>query len=487
MGQDKKLTDELNYRPITDWGAVTGSRVSRERINKLVEFKFNNRDDLTNDDLFAVHSEMFKRVFYAFAIAGEQLWNEEKSLRLFDRMGYIMGERGWQLQQERFGGGKVASAQIAWYQDMAHLFYGPGTHAYGHYDDDKCICTREKCLFKPPEGMEEKSKYCETFDRAYIRAYMDVQPGLVCRVDPFLPPDKLPIDVKAEEFPTYQGGTVCQHVWHYGTEEERNAAKEAPLSGRPADKPRLAASEADATDESELTDELDYRPVDDWGLGFGSRVSRERINQLVQFKFNNYDELSSDEIFAVHSEMFKRIFYAFAIAADDLWGEEEALKLFDRMGYIMGERGWQLQQERFGGGKVAAAQIAWYQDMAHLFYGPGTHAYGHYDDDKCICTREKCLFKPPEGMEEKSKYCETFDRAYIRAYMDVQPGLVCRVDPFLPPDKLPIDVKAEEFPTYQGGTVCQHVWHYGTEEERQAAKERPKSGRGADGKPLGSK
>ena len=78
MGQDKKLTDELNYRPITDWGAVTGSRVSRERINKLVEFKFNNRDDLTNDDLFAVHSEMFKRIFYAFAIAGEQLWNEEK-------------------------------------------------------------------------------------------------------------------------------------------------------------------------------------------------------------------------------------------------------------------------------------------------------------------------------------------------------------------------------------------------------------------------
>ncbi len=481
MARGKKFTDELKYRPVSDWGAMTGARTSRRRINKLVQFQFNDEKDLSNDDLFATHAEMFKRIFYAFAIAGEELWGEEKALQLFDRMGYNMGMRGWQLVQQRFNSDKVAPAQIAWYQDMAHLLYGPGTHAYGHYDAMNCICTREKCLFKPPEGLEDKAKYCEIFDRAYIRGYMDVQPGLVCTVDPFEAPDKLPIEVGVKNFRTYEGGTICQHIWRYGTEKERKAAREMPMTGRSSEE--LAPVPASTNNDQKLTDELDYKPVDDWGLRFGSRVSRERIDQLVKFQFNNYNDLSSDDIFATHAEMFKRIFYAFAVAGEQLWGEQPSLQLFDRMGYNMGMRGWKLVQKRFNTDKVAPAQIAWYQDYAHLFYGPGTHAYGHYDDQKCICTREKCLFKPPDGLEDKAKYCETFDRAYLRGYMDVQPGLVCTIDPFEHPNKLPIDVGAKKFPTYQGGTICQHIWRYGTEEEQKAAREVPLSGRRSDGKP----
>ncbi len=231
-------------------------------------------------------------------------------------------------------------------------------------------------------------------------------------------------------------------------------------------------------------DHQDYKPIDNWAMVSGGRIGRDRIRQLVELEFEGYEDISADDVVAACSERYKRTFYAFAEAAESLWGEEMALQLFDQMGYMMGVRKWKSVQKRYGAKKITPAQIAWFQDMGHLFYGPGTKAYSQCDGDKCVCTRHDCLFKRPEGLGDKAKYCETFDRAYIRGYMDVQPGLVCTLHTFLQPEELPIDAAVKSFPTYKGGTICQHVWRYGTEQERVAARETPMSNRRSDGKPL---
>lgn len=208
-----KKGDKEVYEPISDWGMVPGGRVSKERVEKLITFDFKDLNDLSIDDIFAGHTRMFKAIFYAFCTAAEQLWGEDKAMELVKRMGYNMGYKGWKAIMKRFNTDEVSPEQCAWYQDMAHLFYGPDTHAYCEYDEEKIICTRERCLFKPPEGMEHLGKYCSAFDDSYIEAYMEAQPSLEATRETFKKPDELKYKVDVSKYPSYTGGTVCQHVW----------------------------------------------------------------------------------------------------------------------------------------------------------------------------------------------------------------------------------------------------------------------------------
>jgi len=91
--------------------------------------------------------------------------------------------------------------RIVWYQDIAHLLYGPDTHAYSWCDDQKSVCCRLGCLFWPPLSMPGNAFYCRRFDNAYIEAYMDVEPGLYC--------------VRVPDLGDDCSGKRCIHMWTY--------------------------------------------------------------------------------------------------------------------------------------------------------------------------------------------------------------------------------------------------------------------------------
>ena len=211
------MSDERKkYKPIKDWRLFVGERVTRERLNKLMSFDFEGIDDLSLDDIFAAHSEMYKRALYAMLMAAEELWGIEKADQLAFQLGYKGGTMGWTKVQKHFRTGKLEPDQIAWYQDMGHLFYGASTKAFSDFDDEKCIVTREKCLYKPPEELGEKGKnWCRNIDDGFMKAYCDCQPGLVMkRTCLFGRPEDLGLKCDLEAM-NYTGGTLCQHIWKY--------------------------------------------------------------------------------------------------------------------------------------------------------------------------------------------------------------------------------------------------------------------------------
>jgi hypothetical protein len=185
----------------------------------------------------------------------------------------------------------------------------------------------------------------------------------------------------------------------------------------------------------------------DWksaSAGFG--VTAERTKQVAQFKSGeDLSQLTVDDCFAGHSFMFKLHWHTTFKAITTKYGLPAAMDIAWGLGYPLGERGWKLLQERFGS-PVPLEKIVWYQDIAHLLYGPDTHAYSWCDERKSVCSRTRCLFRPPEGMEECAAYCRHFDTAYIDAYMAVEPKLLC--------------VRVPDLGEKGKGHKCVHMWTY---------------------------
>ena len=197
-----------------------------------------------------------------------------------------------------------------------------------------------------------------------------------------------------------------------------------------------------------------YKPVGiprawiiDWdsaSAGFG--VPEQRVEDVIKFKTGeDLSSLTVDDVFAGHTQMFKIHWHTQFLAAKKVAGEEVAKKIAFEVGDPLGARGWQFLQERFGK-PVPLDKIVWYQDIAHMLYGPDTHAYSWCDEEKSICCRTRCLFHPPKGMEGSAIYCRIFDTAYIEAYMMVEPDLLCIRVPDLKDDS--------------SGPRCIHMWTY---------------------------
>jgi len=211
---------------VKDWRLVPGARVSKKRVEKLISYDkdtVKGIEDLTVDDVIAAHSEMYKRTFHSTFAAAEKLWGEKKALELAHEVGYTMGKKGWGFLQEHFGTKDVLPWMDSWYQDIAHLYYGPDTHGYSEYDDIMCVCTRERCLFRPPaDKLKEWGKYCVAFDKAYNIGYEEMQPSLHAELsNSFEKPEKLKVPVDVESFPSYEGGTMCQHLWYLKPDEPK--------------------------------------------------------------------------------------------------------------------------------------------------------------------------------------------------------------------------------------------------------------------------
>jgi len=128
----------------------------------------------------------------------------EEGWRAISRMwGNFVGESYWKLVRKKFGS-PVPVDRIIWYQDIAHMFFGPDTHAYSWCDEAKAVCARQRCLFRPMLGMQSCAKFCRVFDDAIVEAYMEIEPDLICMRTPDLGDDGT--------------GERCVHMWTYEKE-----------------------------------------------------------------------------------------------------------------------------------------------------------------------------------------------------------------------------------------------------------------------------
>ena len=195
------------YRPIIDWTMVPGARVSEERVKQLMAFDFESAWDLSVDDIIACNNRKFQAVQWSFADAALKVVGEEKTNELYYEIGRTAGKAGWQAIINHFGTKKLTPAQVAWYQDMAHFFYGPHTHAYTEYNEDTVVVTRQDCgISFPPRGMEDKNKYLDPFGDGYIGAYRELAPYLEITLQQFIKPEDMKYKVDLSKYPSFGEG-----------------------------------------------------------------------------------------------------------------------------------------------------------------------------------------------------------------------------------------------------------------------------------------
>lgn len=197
---------------ILDWdSAGAGWGISEKRLKDVLEFRVTDLAEITIDDAFAGHSGMFKLHWHSLYRAIEEKFGVEAALDIANGLGYPLGKRAWSFLQETFGK-PVPLDKVIWYQEMAHLLYGPDTHAYSWTDGKKAVACRARCAFRPTADFCTNAKYCMLFDDAYNIGYMDVEPDLLVLRSPDLGHDAT--------------GPRCMQMWTYDKKVVENLPKE---------------------------------------------------------------------------------------------------------------------------------------------------------------------------------------------------------------------------------------------------------------------
>ena len=203
------------YRVITDWNMVVGARVSEERIQQLMTFDFDSFMDLTLDDIVACNNRKFQVMLWSFGGAAEKVAGEETAFKIYNELGYAIGKKGWESILKHFKTDKLTPAQVAWYQDMAHFFYGPHCSAYTEYTEDAVVVTRQDCMVTmPPKGMEDKCKFVQPFVDGYLQAYRDLSPYLEITFQGFITAEEMNYKVDLQKYPSFCGGKKAGQPFH---------------------------------------------------------------------------------------------------------------------------------------------------------------------------------------------------------------------------------------------------------------------------------
>ena len=193
------------YRPILDWTMVPGARLSEARVQDLMSFNFNGFHDLSLDDMIACHSRKGQAILWGIGFAAEKVVGEETTNKIYYELGYSVGKKGWQTFLDHFNVKVPTPAQVAWYQDMAHIFYGPHCQTYTEYTEDTCIVTRQDCFVSyPPPGMEAANKYVKPFTDGYLDAYRAITPEIEVTLQLFVTKEQMCYEADLSKYPSFQ-------------------------------------------------------------------------------------------------------------------------------------------------------------------------------------------------------------------------------------------------------------------------------------------
>jgi hypothetical protein len=132
-------------------------------------------------------------------------------LKLQRELGKHRGSLGWMNTQAKHGS-PVPLERIAYFQDFAHLLYGPNMQTYTWFDDEKVVCSRTSCSFAPPSGKNDYAVYCRELCDGMTNAYMECEPTLLS--------GRL-VDIGEDG-----NQKRCVHLWTYKVEVFKKLPKE---------------------------------------------------------------------------------------------------------------------------------------------------------------------------------------------------------------------------------------------------------------------
>jgi hypothetical protein len=203
-----------------------------------------------------------------------------------------------------------------------------------------------------------------------------------------------------------------------------------------------------------------YAPLIDWNMMVGARISEARIQQLQKFDFESVMDLSVDDIFACNNRKAQALEWSFGLALEKVLGVETANKIYYEVGYTAGHKGWAGICDHFKTDKITPMMNAWYQDMAHLFYGPHTQCWCEYTETLCVVTRQDCFVSyPPPGMEAMNKYTKPFSEGYLQAYMDMAPYMECIDLNFITEDQMLYKADLKKYSAFNVGKRAGQPFH----------------------------
>jgi hypothetical protein len=166
-----------------------------------------------------------------------------------------------------------------------------------------------------------------------------------------------------------------------------------------------------------------YEPYQDASGYPGTDISEERVEQLRNLDLTR-DEITVDDIVYMVARNGSSIFFLLMRMISETCGEEVAVALARRFGYIVGKSNYRKMQRRFGVTTLGPERLAMYEDTVHLLGGPDmAYCFSEYDQQTCVIRRTRCAFHTghPPGT---GHYCPLINEGFAAAYRECDPGLL---------------------------------------------------------------
>ncbi len=160
----------------------------------------------------------------------------------------------------------------------------------------------------------------------------------------------------------------------------------------------------------------------------GKNLSAEEKRRMDEYAIK-IDELTVDHIVYSMSRQIENNFQTIYTVAEELFGEEQPLRLAYEIGRRYGGLGYAKLLKAYGKGNEGSPQMmALYQDLVHAIRGPKHTAalFAEYDDSRCIVRRNACIYFS-ETMRQNGKYTAAFEQGCFAGYMAADKNLL-RVD-----------------------------------------------------------
>lgn len=152
-----------------------------------------------------------------------------------------------------------------------------------------------------------------------------------------------------------------------------------------------------------------------------SDAEKKRIDDL-DFSI---EDLTTDQLVYSMARQIETNFQTFYTVAEEIIGEEAALKIAHEIGRRYGGGGYaKLLAARGCGNRGSAQMMAIYQDIAHSIRGPKHTAalYAEWDDERCIVKRDACIYFD-ERRPQNGKYTGAFEQGCFEGYVAADENL----------------------------------------------------------------
>jgi hypothetical protein len=183
------------------------------------------------------------------------------------------------------------------------------------------------------------------------------------------------------------------------------------------------------------------------------------LSQVERQRLEGFDielsELTADHIIFSLSRQVETNFQTFYTVAEEVIGEEGALKIAYQIGVRYGGLGYATWLKAHGfGDRGNPWTMAQYQDLVHAIRGPKHTAalFADYDDLRCVVRRGACIYFD-ERRPQNGKYTGEFERGCFQGYTDADQNL----------DR--VDVSSC---CWRGDGGCEIAWVFNEEKMRES-------------------